>query len=89
MLFAVVVATSALSGCAFVARTGQRATGLESNAGTTFGPTLSTDGRYVVFGSNATNLVSGDTNGVTDAFIHDRNTGVTERVQRVRHRGRR
>ena len=80
VLFAVVVATSALSGCAFVARTGQRATGLQSNAGATHGPTLSTDGRYAVFGSDATNLVPGDTNGVTDAFIHDRNTGVTERV---------
>lgn len=43
-------------------------------------PTLSADGRYVGFGSGATNLVPGDTNRETDAFVHDRTTGVTERV---------
>src|SRR5581483_4024623 len=34
-------------------------------------PTLSADGRFVVFESLATNLVSGDTNGVGDAFAKD------------------
>jgi Tol biopolymer transport system component len=43
-------------------------------------PRLSADGRYVVFTSFATNLVAGDTNGHYDAFVHDRVTGVTERV---------
>jgi hypothetical protein len=43
-------------------------------------PYVSTDGRYVVFYSNADNLVAGDTNGTYDAFVHDRQTGVTERV---------
>jgi len=43
-------------------------------------PRLSADGRFVVFTSFATNLVAGDTNGRTDAFVHDRLTGVTERV---------
>jgi len=33
---------------------------------------ISADGRYVVFYSTATNLVSGDTNGMTDVFVHDR-----------------
>jgi len=42
--------------------------------------TISTDGRYVGFSSEANNLVSGDTNGVEDAFVHDRQTGVTTRV---------
>lgn len=32
---------------------------------------LSADGRYVAFDSNATNLVPGDTNGSTDVFVHD------------------
>ncbi len=41
---------------------------------------ISPDGRYVAFYSPATNLVSDDTNGVWDAFVHDRSTGVTERV---------
>ncbi len=43
-------------------------------------PILSADGRYVAFASGATNLVTGDANGWTDIFVHDRQTGVTERV---------
>jgi Tol biopolymer transport system component len=43
-------------------------------------PSISADGRYVVFVSAATNLVSGDTNGVDDVFVHDRDTGETTRV---------
>ena len=41
---------------------------------------LSADGRYVAFGSFATNLVAGDTNGQQDSFIKDTVTGVTTRV---------
>ena len=41
---------------------------------------MTPDGRFVSFVSGATNLVEGDTNGVQDAFVHDRVTGVTERV---------
>jgi len=43
-------------------------------------PDISADGRYVAFVSWADNLVPGDTNGKTDVFVHDRQTGVTERV---------
>src|SRR5436309_665879 len=43
-------------------------------------PALSADGRFVAFQSDATNLVVGDTNGKTDVFVHDRQTGTTERV---------
>src|SRR3990172_8326886 len=43
-------------------------------------PSLSSDGRYVAFISNASNLILGDTNGVVDIFVHDQQTGVTERV---------
>jgi hypothetical protein len=43
-------------------------------------PTISPDGRYVVFESAANNLVVGDTNGHSDVFLHDRMTGNTERV---------
>ncbi len=46
----------------------------------TYGPSVSNDGRYVAFESDATNLVAGDTNGVTDAFVHDMVTGATIRV---------
>jgi Tol biopolymer transport system component len=41
---------------------------------------ISGDGRYVVFTSTASNLVSGDTNGRNDVFVRDRHTGITERV---------
>lgn len=41
---------------------------------------ISADGRYVAFGSWASNLVSGDTNGASDVFIHDLQTGRTTRV---------
>ncbi len=43
-------------------------------------PAISGDGRYVGFVSSATNLVTGDTNHRPDAFIHDRDTGATTRV---------
>jgi hypothetical protein len=41
---------------------------------------MSSDGRYVVFGSMATNLVPGDTNNLVDVFVHDREGLVTTRV---------
>lgn len=41
---------------------------------------ISADGRYVVFASNSTNLVAGDTNGQRDIFRHDVQTGTTIRV---------
>jgi hypothetical protein len=43
-------------------------------------PATSTDGRFVAFTSSASNLVPGDTNDVSDIFVHDRQTGATERV---------
>jgi len=41
---------------------------------------VSSDARYVVFESLASTLVAGDTNGVDDVFVHDRQTGATARV---------
>ncbi len=35
-------------------------------------PSISADGRFVSFRSNATNLVAGDGNGTFDIFVHDR-----------------
>jgi Tol biopolymer transport system component len=43
-------------------------------------PSISADGRYVAFHGDATNLVSGDTNGRADVFVRDRQSGTTERV---------
>ncbi len=53
--------------------------GSEGNGGSSF-PSISGDGRFVAFFSLASNLVSGDTNGTFDGFVHDRQTGTTSRV---------
>ena len=45
-----------------------------------FYPTISADGRYVSFLSNASNLVAGDTNGFQEAFVRDREIRTTQRV---------
>ncbi|NQU47690.1 MAG: PD40 domain-containing protein [Planctomycetes bacterium] len=46
----------------------------------TEGPSISANGQFVAFESDADNLITGDTNGATDVFVHDRVTGVTSRV---------
>ncbi len=43
-------------------------------------PAISDDARYLVFESQATTLVPGDTNGVEDIFVYDRMTAETVRV---------
>ena len=53
--------------------------GIQGN-GDSYRPVVTADGRYIAFDSNASNLVDGDTNGVGDVFVHDRQTGVTVRV---------
>ncbi len=45
-----------------------------------FDAQISGDGRFVAFISYADNLVPSDTNDSQDYFVHDRRTGVTERV---------
>jgi Tol biopolymer transport system component len=57
----------------------------ESSAGTvgnggSYDPSFSSDGRYVTFHSDASNLVSGDVNGLQDVFRRDLATGTTIRV---------
>jgi hypothetical protein len=54
-------------------------TGAQANNGSRTAA-ISSDGRYVAFYSDASNLVSGDTNGVGDIFVRDRQTGLTTRV---------
>ncbi len=53
--------------------------GAESNGGS-IRPAISADGRYVVFESVASNLVSGDTNNMPDIYLHDRSTGETKAI---------
>ncbi|MBZ0320242.1 MAG: hypothetical protein K8L91_27770, partial [Anaerolineae bacterium] len=54
--------------------------GAQATGGFSTSPSISSNGRYVTFRSNATNLVAGDTNGSSDVFVHDRQTGQTTRV---------
>jgi Tol biopolymer transport system component len=56
------------------------ATGGGQADGRSFVPALSADGRYGAFYSDASNLVSGDTNRARDVFVRDLQTGETTRV---------
>jgi Tol biopolymer transport system component len=51
-----------------------------TGSGQSLVPSISGDGRYVAFRSTVGTLVAGDTNGVFDVFVHDRQTATTERV---------
>ncbi len=55
------------------------AAGVQAN-NYSYWPDVSDDGRYVVFQSMASNLVTGDTNGSTDIFVRDRVLATTTRV---------
>jgi len=54
--------------------------GEQAADGDSFFPSISADGRFVAFMSTASNLVEGDTNGLSDIFVHDRQTGQTSRI---------
>jgi hypothetical protein len=43
-------------------------------------PTINDNGRFIVFTSQATNLVNNDFNNMPDKFLHDRQSGLTERI---------
>jgi hypothetical protein len=59
---------------ASVSTTGEPGNGASEHA------VVSADGRYVAFSSQATNLVEGDTNAVSDIFVRDLSAGTTTRV---------
>jgi Tol biopolymer transport system component len=52
----------------------------DGTSSATYGPTISADGTRVAFESDAANLVSGDTNEDTDAFVRDLVSGTTTRI---------
>ncbi len=61
----------------------------EQANGASEGPSVSADGRFVAFGSGASNLVPGDDpSAKVNVFVRDRLTGTTERVN-VPNRGER
>jgi len=45
-----------------------------------FAPSVSADGRFVAFASTGSDFVDGDTNGLTDIFLRDMNSGTTAMV---------
>jgi len=56
---------------------GAQANGASFALGST---TISDDGSFIVFESDASNLVTGDTNGVGDVFVRDTVSGTTTRL---------
>ncbi|MBD1814015.1 PD40 domain-containing protein [Microcoleus vaginatus DQ-U2] len=50
------------------------------NPSVTSDPSISSDGRFVAFGSPASNLVPGDTNASDDVFVHDTLANTTTSV---------
>ncbi|MEG4395764.1 calcium-binding protein [Microcoleus sp. BROC3] len=57
--------------------------GNQGNDGSSIGsffPSISADGRFVAFSSDASNLVPGDTNSTDDIFVRDLSTNTTTRV---------
>ena len=71
---------SAVAGAAVaVERVSVATGGGEANAQSRY-PTISANGRYVTFLSDATNLVAGDTNAAADVFLRDRLLGTTTRI---------
>jgi hypothetical protein len=73
--------TLASAGCTTIVRSSSAPNGADANAAAAQPTSASSDnGRYVVFGSAASNLVPGDTNGVYDIFRRDHQTGMTIRV---------
>lgn len=52
----------------------------EPGNGASANPTLTPDGRFVVFASQANDLVEGDANGVADVFLRDLRLGQTRLV---------
>jgi len=75
------------SGCTLSTSLETVGTDGHSGDGDSVSPSISADGRYVAFVSSATNLVDGDTNGVSDAFVRDTcagaPSGCTPSIQRV------
>ncbi|MFL5130485.1 MAG: hypothetical protein ACJ8DD_10105 [Microvirga sp.] len=62
-----------------VTRLSTAADGTQAN-GRSYDARFSADGRFVVFTSEASNLVADDTNGVSDVFLKDLTTGAITRL---------
>ncbi len=72
-------ATGVLAAAGDILRVNTDSAGTQAVGGDSFIPYLNPDGRYVVFDSDATNLVQNDTNGLPDVFRKDTSTGAAVR----------
>jgi len=52
----------------------------EEAVGASYEPAVSDDGRFIIFASDADNLVANDNNGVKDIFVRDRLENTTRRL---------
>lgn len=52
----------------------------QAGKGSSYNPSISENGNYIVFESNSDNLVLHDNNEFVDIFVHDIASGTTERV---------
>lgn len=79
---AVIALALAGSGCTTIVRSSVASNGAaaDTESQPVASGALSDNGRYVAFVSHATNLVANDTNGRSDVFRHDNQTGTTIRV---------
>jgi Tol biopolymer transport system component len=60
------------------------ANGVQAN-GASGDPAITPDGRYVAFASTASNLVSGDNDGLRDVFVKDMQSGAIQRASASTH----
>jgi hypothetical protein len=75
------MSTGAFGATAHTVRASVSSGGVQGNAGSgQAGVAVSADGRFVAFASDASNLVAGDTNGVSDVFVRDVRSQTTARV---------
>ncbi len=63
-----------------IVRVSTDSSGAQATGGVSDIARISADGRFVAFRSDATNLVTGDTNARSDVFLKDLNTGAITRV---------
>jgi Tol biopolymer transport system component len=73
------------SGTALLKRISLTSTGGERNQGTesssrVVAPAISGDGRFIAYATTATNMVSGDNNGMQDIFLYTISTGSVKRI---------
>ena len=79
LALALLVLPVAAASPGFTARASLSSSGAQANGHSVL-PAISGDGRFVAFYSDASNLISGDTNGARDVFVRDRIRGTTTRL---------